>query len=133
MKCRFCQSDLISSSARPVNPVGCAKCHVPMIQTQEKNFFSAAGCVGGLLAVFGIFACLTVLGFIPGLILIGLGIIVGSFGGKHDVLRCPICRGRETDSPGAKKAAAEESKNVAVGFSILAALLVLIIWLIYRS
>jgi predicted RNA-binding Zn-ribbon protein involved in translation (DUF1610 family) len=98
VKCRFCGSDLTSnpSTASPRSAAApavasCTKCNVALIPTQVRKFASAGGCLGALLFVIGLIACLSVVGLVGGLILMALGIIVGSVGGKKTVMVCPTC------------------------------------------
>jgi hypothetical protein len=98
IKCRFCGSNLTGNSepttvsATPVPTVAsCAKCNVALVPTQVRKFVSAGGLIGSLLLVIGAITALTVVGVVAGLVLMALGVIVGSIGGKKTVMVCPQC------------------------------------------
>jgi hypothetical protein len=98
IKCRFCGSDLTGKAPMPQadapGVVSCAQCHVALVSTQVRKFASAGGCLGALLFVIGLFACFTVVGLIPGLLFMALGVLVSAVGGKKTVMVCPNCARR---------------------------------------
>jgi hypothetical protein len=96
IKCRFCGSDLTSASTLPPpgprpapTAISCSACNVALVQAQVRKFASAGGCLGALLFLCGIAAL--PFGVVPGLVLMGLGVLVGSVGGKKTVMVCPKC------------------------------------------
>ena len=98
IKCRFCGADLTvspwarASAPQPPPPPAvatCPKCIVQLVPAQVRKFASAGGCVGALLFVIGI--CALPFGVVPGLVLMGIGIAMGSVGGKKTVMVCPNC------------------------------------------
>ena len=100
IKCRYCGADLSGSgwsrNAVPAAAAGptvaaCPKCNVALVQTQVRKFASLGGCIGALLFLFGLFMCFTVAGIVIGLIVMALGILVSSAGGKKTVMVCPKC------------------------------------------
>lgn len=99
IKCRFCGSDLtpgaqatkVPTDAAP-SVASCASCNVALVPTQVRKFASAGGCLGALLFLCGIVAL--PFGIVPGLVLMGLGVVVGSVGGKKTVMVCPKCAAR---------------------------------------
>lgn len=102
IKCRYCGSDLSGKSepqaavAQGPKVAACDKCNVALVATQVRKSGGASGCVCALLIVIGIICCLTVVGLVGGIVLIGLGIIVGAVGGKETVMVCPNCKTRGT-------------------------------------
>jgi predicted RNA-binding Zn-ribbon protein involved in translation (DUF1610 family) len=99
IRCRHCGSDLTGdASQRPRSTgstgpaaIACPTCNVALIPTQVRRFASAGGCVGAVLIVIGIICCLTVVGFVGGLIFMAIGILVSAIGGKKTVMVCPSC------------------------------------------
>jgi hypothetical protein len=97
IKCRFCGSDLVAKPAGnqplsvtpPPSVAACLKCNVALVPTQVRKFVSPGGCLGALLFVIGI--VLIPFGVVFGLLLMGVGVIVGSVGGKKTVMVCPSC------------------------------------------
>jgi hypothetical protein len=84
----------------------CPKCNVAFVPVQVKQSGRAAGIIGGLLIFLAIIGGLLIfLGIIDligtlvggaasfggGLVLIGLGILVTSVGGRQSGLMCPNC------------------------------------------
>jgi len=84
----------------------CPKCNVALVPAQVKESGSAAGIIGGLLIflaiIGGLLIFLGIIGligtlvggaasFAGGLVLIGLGILLTSVGGKQSGLMCPNC------------------------------------------
>jgi hypothetical protein len=47
-----------------------------------------------LLFLVGIVCCLTIVGFVAGLIFMALGVLVSAVGGKKTVMVCPHCAER---------------------------------------
>jgi hypothetical protein len=90
----------------PATVAACPECNVAFVPVQVKESGSAAGIIGGLLIFLGIIGGLLIfLGIIGvigtlvggaasfggGLVLIGLGILVTSVGGRQSGLMCPNC------------------------------------------
>jgi hypothetical protein len=90
----------------PPTVAACRKCSVAFVPVQVKESGSAAGIIGGLLIFLAIIGGLLIfLGIIGpigtlvggaasvggGLVLIGLGILVTSVGGRQSGLMCPNC------------------------------------------
>jgi predicted RNA-binding Zn-ribbon protein involved in translation (DUF1610 family) len=104
IKCRFCGTDLsgsssskaVANSAPAAAPVvaACHGCNVALVQTQMHKFASVGGCLGALLFLIGVICCLTLIGIIPGVVLMGLGVLVSTVGGKKTVMVCPKCGAR---------------------------------------
>jgi hypothetical protein len=74
----------------------CPKCNVAFVPVQVKESGSAVGIIGGLLIFLGIIGLIgTLVGGAAslggGLVLIGLGILVTSVGGREFGLMCPSC------------------------------------------
>lgn len=103
IKCRFCGADLVDGSfpmtaQRPAGPsvAACQTCNVALVPTQVRKFVSASGCLGALLFLIGIICCLSIVGFVAGLVFMALGVIVSTVGGKKTVMVCPTCGRRGT-------------------------------------
>jgi len=101
IRCRYCSADLSQKTWNPpprasVAPAprvaACGKCNVALVPAQVRKFASAGGCLGAILFLFGI--CALPFGVIGGLVLIVLGMLVGSIGGKKTVMVCPTCGAR---------------------------------------
>jgi hypothetical protein len=90
----------------PRTVAACPKCNVVFVPVHVKESESAAAIIGGLLIFLGIVGGLLIfLGIIGligtlvggaasfggGLVLIGLGILVTSVGGRQSGLMCPNC------------------------------------------
>jgi uncharacterized protein YbaR (Trm112 family) len=92
IKCRFCGSDLTQGPAPALNVLACPECNIALMPTQVREFASAGGCLGAILIAIGIGLCFTnSLGVTAGLVLMALGALVGSVGGKKSVMTCPKC------------------------------------------
>jgi hypothetical protein len=90
----------------PPTVAACPKCNVAFVPVQVKESGSAVGIIGGLLIflaiIGGLLIFLGIIGLIGtlvggaasfggGLVLIGLGILVTSIGGRQSGLICPNC------------------------------------------
>jgi hypothetical protein len=73
----------------PPTVATCPKCNVALIAVQVKQSGSGTGFIGGLIALIGVIGLF--ISFVGGLVLIGLGIVVASVGGKQPGLMCPNC------------------------------------------
>lgn len=97
IKCRFCGTDLApgaavnARTATQPSVASCEKCNVALVPTQIRKFASLGGCLGALLFLVGVVCCLTIVGFIGGLIFMALGVLVSAIGGKKTVMVCPSC------------------------------------------
>jgi uncharacterized protein YbaR (Trm112 family) len=91
IKCRFCGSDLTQGPTPALTVLACPTCNIALVPTQVRKFASAGGCLGALLIVIGIICCLTIVGFVAGLIFMAIGILVSAVGGKKTVMVCPKC------------------------------------------
>jgi hypothetical protein len=104
IKCRFCGSDLSQGRALPrsIPPrvASCPGCNVALVATETRSALSAGGCLGALLFLIGIICCLTIVGFIAGIIFMAFGVLVSAIGGRKAVMICPNCgrRGRTLSS-----------------------------------
>jgi hypothetical protein len=90
----------------PPTVAACPKCNVAFVPVQVKESGSAVGIIGGLLIflaiIGGLLIFLGIIGLIGtlvggaasfggGLVLIGLGILMTSIGGRQSGLICPNC------------------------------------------
>jgi hypothetical protein len=80
----------------PPTVAACPKCNVVFVPFHVKESESAAAIIGGLLIFLGIIGLIgTLVGgaasFGGGLVLIGLGILMTSIGGRQSGLICPNC------------------------------------------
>jgi hypothetical protein len=98
IKCRFCGSDLTQGANRPATQsapaqqlgvAACMKCNVVLVSTQVKKSASLGGVLGAILFVLGVPAL--AFGIVPGLLLMGFGLLVSQIGAKKTVMVCPSC------------------------------------------
>jgi len=90
VKCRFCGSSLTEDRSQvPSGPV-CPNCRGAMVTFQKKASFSAAGVLGVLLFIIGLFVMIGHL--IGGLLFIIIGLLI-SFAGRPtlNVMKCTNC------------------------------------------
>lgn len=90
IKCRFCGSDLGDNGSKaPAWFANCPACKAPLVATKKQKAVSISGLLSLVMILTGIAVLL--FAWIPGLLLLGLGIVLGTIGGKKTVMACPTC------------------------------------------
>ena len=98
IKCRFCGSLLDGREATPSDSVAsvpttavaaCEECNVALVPAQVRKLVSAGGLFGMCVFLFGVLAL--PFGIVPGLVIMAIGVVVSSIGGKKTVMVCPKC------------------------------------------
>lgn len=93
IKCKHCGADLTPGAAKAANVASCEECDVALVAAQVRKYVSFAGIFGTLLFLVGALVML-MSEVVVGLVLMAIGILTGTIGGKKTVMVCPQCGAR---------------------------------------